>query len=147
MSRIYKLIALLCVAGSCHAQGMMNGPVENQYEGAPLPGGQAVGGEIRTRIADPKSVEIPLYAGALVSEVLTSLTEKGFHIRWKPEQVTSEMKLLEKPKATRVDNLLNEILKPWGLHADPDLVKGGGYLIKDLKKKSKEFAVEQASPS
>jgi hypothetical protein len=147
MSRIYKMIALFCVAGSCHAQGMMNGPTDSQFPGAPLPDGQAVGAEFRTKIVDPKAVEIPLYAGALVSEVLTPLTDKGFHIRWKPEQVTSEMKLLEKPKSTRVDNLLNEILKPWGLHADPDLMKGGGYLVKDLKKKKpKEFAVEQASP-
>jgi len=94
---------------------------------------------------DPKAVQIPLYPGALVSEVLTALTDKGFSIRWKPTQVTPEMKLLEKPKSTRVDNLLNEILKPWGMRADPDLLKGG-YLVKDMKKKPKEFSVEQTSP-
>lgn len=146
MSRVYLGIALLFVAGSCHAQGMMNGPVSSQYDGAPLPTGQGNGEEFRSKAVDPKSVEIPLYVGAAVAEVLTALTGKGFQIRWKPEQVTAEMKLLEKPKSTRVDNLLNEILKPWGLRADPDLMKGG-YLIKDLKKKkSKEFAVEQGSP-
>jgi hypothetical protein len=56
------------------------------------------------------------------------------------------MKLLAKPKSSRVDNLLNEILAPWGMRADPDLMRGG-YLIKDLKTKPKEFAVEQSSPS
>jgi len=146
MSRVYQVMALLLVAGSCHAQGMMNGPVSSQYDGAPLPTGQGNGEEFRSKAVDPKAVEIPLYVGAAVADVLTALKDKGFHIRWTPEQVTTEMKLMEKPKSTRVDNLLNEILKPWGLRADPDLMKGG-YLVKDLKKKKpKEFAVEQASP-
>ena len=135
MSRICYGIALLCIAATCQAQ----------YAGAPLPSGQGVGGEYRSKTGDPKAVQIPLYPGALISEVLTALTDKGFSIRWKPTQVTPEMKLLEKPKSTRVDNLLNEILKPWGMRADPDLLKGG-YLVKDMKKKSKEFSVEQTSP-
>lgn len=135
MSRIWIGIALLFVAATCHAQ----------YEGAPLPAGQGTGEEYRSKAVDPKAVQIPLYPGVLVSDVLTALTEKGFHIRWKPEQVTPTMKLLEKPRSTRVDNLLNEILKPWGMRADPDLLKGG-YLVKDLKKKSKEYTVEQTSP-
>ena len=135
MSRICYGIALLCIAANCHAQ----------YAGAPLPSGQGTGGEYRSKVVDPKAVQIPLYPGALISEVLTALTDKGFSIRWKPTQVTPEMKLLEKPKSTRVDNLLNEILKPWGMRADPDLLKGG-YLVKDMKKKSKEFSVEQTSP-
>jgi hypothetical protein len=146
MSRVYQVIALLLIAGSCQAQGMMNGPTSEQFPGAPLPTGMGNGEEFRGKVVDPKAVEIPLYVGVAVSDVLTALKVKGFAIRWTPEQVTSEMKLLEKPKATRVDNLLNEILNPWGLRADPDLMKGG-YLVKDMKKKKpKEFAVEQASP-
>ena len=89
MSRVYQMIALLFVAGSCHAQ--MNGPESSQYPGAPLPSGQGVGEEFRSKAVDPKAVEVPLYVGAAVSEVLTALTDKGFQIRWKPEQVTSEM--------------------------------------------------------
>jgi len=144
MSRICQVIALLCVAGSCHAQ--INGPESAQYDGAPLQPGQATGEEFRSKTVDPKAVEVPLYVGALLSEVLTALTDKGFRIKWKPEQVTPAMKLLAKPKSSRVDNLLNEILAPWGMRADPDLMRGG-YLIKDLKTKPKEFAVEQSSPS
>ena len=142
MSRICQMIALLCIAGSCHAQ--MNGPESQQFDGAPLPTGMGTGEEYRSKAVDPKSVEIPLYPGALISSVLTALTDKGFKIRWKPEQVTPEMKVLEKPKSTRVDNMLNEILAPWGMRADPDLMKGG-YLVKDLKKK-KRYAVEQKDP-
>jgi hypothetical protein len=44
------------------------------------------------------------------------------------------MTLLEKPKATRIDNLLNEILAPWGLRADHNLMDGG-YMVKTVKKK------------
>ena len=127
MSRISYAIALLCIAATTHAQ----------YAGAPLPSGQGVGGEYRSKVVDPKAVQIPLYPGALVSEVLTALTDKGFSIRWKPTQVTPEMKLLEKPKSTRVDNLLNEILKPWGMRADHNMVDGG-YRVRPLKKKNKK---------
>ena len=132
MSRIWYGIALLCVAATCHAQ----------YEGAPLPAGQGTGSEFQSKVADPKAVEIPLKPGTPVSAVLTALTEKGFRIKWKPEQVLPTMTLLEKPKSTRVDNLLNEILAPYNMRADADLMKGG-YLVKQLKKK--KGYVEQTS--
>ena len=128
MSRIWCGIALLCVAATCHAQA---------NRAPELPSGIGPGGEFRSKIVDPKAVEIPLYAGALVSDVLTALTAKGFHIKWSPEQVLPTMKLLERPKATRIDNLLNEILLPYGMRAAPDLMEGG-YLVKQLKKKRKD---------
>ena len=68
MSRICYGIALLCIAATCQAQ----------YAGAPLPSGQGIGGEYRSKVVDPKAVQMPLYPGALVSEVLTALTDKGF---------------------------------------------------------------------
>jgi hypothetical protein len=136
MSRIWIGIALLSVAATCHAQ----------FPGAPLPAGQGVGGEFREKVNDPRAVEIPLKPGTLVSDVLNALTDKGFRIKWKPEQVLPTMTLLEKPKSTRVDNLLNEILEPWGMRADPDLMRGG-YLVKQMKKKPKKYEVEQTAPS
>jgi hypothetical protein len=135
MSRLWCGIALISVAATCHAQ----------YPGAPLPSGQPIGGEYRSKVVDPRAVEIPLKPGTKVSDVLTALVDKGFHIRWKPEQVQPTMTLLEKPTSTRIDNLLDEILAPWGMKADPDMLKGG-YLIKDLKKKNKKYAVEQTDP-
>ena len=62
---------------------------------------------------------MPLYAGALVSDVLTALNDKGFQIKWDPKQVLPTMTLLERPKATRIDYLLDEILAPYGMRADP----------------------------
>ncbi len=90
MSRICYGIALLCIAATCQAQ----------YAGAPLPAGQGIGGEYRSKVVDPKAVQMPLYPGALVSEVLTALTDKGFRIRWKPTQVTPDDEVAGK---TQVD--------------------------------------------
>ena len=136
MSRLFYGIALLCAAATCHAQ----------YPGAPLPAGQGNGGEYRSKTIDPRAVEIPLYAGALVSDVLTALNQKGFSIKWKPDMLLPTMTLLERPKATRIDNLLNEILEPWGMQAKPNLQEGG-YLVKQLKKKKSKVTVEQPEGS
>lgn len=126
MPRIWCAIAFLTLAATCGAQ--------QPGASGPLPVGQGTGGEFRNVTPDPKAVEIPLYAGALVSDVLTALTEKGFRIKWSPEQVLPTMTLLERPKSTRVDHLLNEILSPWDLRADHNL-NDGGYSVKTLKKK------------
>ncbi|MEJ0087022.1 MAG: hypothetical protein WDO72_15195 [Pseudomonadota bacterium] len=77
-----------------------------------------------------------MYAGAQISDILTALTEKGFKIKWSPEEVLPTMTLLERPKSTRIDNLLNEILKPYAMRADHNL-QDGGYRVKPLKKKKK----------
>jgi hypothetical protein len=137
MSRVWCGILLLCVAVSAHSQA------DRSPE---LPAGMGTGGEFRSKNVDPKAVEIPLYAGALVSDVLTALTDKGFRIRWKPEQVLPTMTLLERPKSTRVDYLLNEILEPWGMKADPDLMQGG-YLVRKMKKKKSKVTVEPPAPA
>jgi hypothetical protein len=78
MSRIFIGIALLCVAATCSAQ----------IGRAPdLPAGPGTDADIRAKNPDPSAVEIPLYAGALISDVLKALTDKGFLIKWNPEQV------------------------------------------------------------
>lgn len=132
MSRIWLGIALLFVAGTASAQ------IGRAPE---LPAGPGTDADVRAKNADPNAVEIPLYAGAPISEILKALTEKGFLIKWSPEQVLPTMRLLEKPKATRIDNLLNEILAPWGMRADHNLMDGG-YRVKPLKKKLKEKATD-----
>jgi hypothetical protein len=55
------------------------------------------------------------------------------------------MTLLERPKATRVDKLLTEILAPWGLRADHNL-QDGGYRVRQVKKK-KEVIVGDPEPA
>jgi len=130
MSRLWMAIVVLACAGACHAQ---NGPMD---AGKPLPMGQGTDPDVRSKKADPAAVEIPLYVGAPVRDVLTALTDKGFTITWDPEQVLPTMKLLEKPKATRIDRLLTEILTPWSLRADHNL-QDGGWRVRPAKKKKK----------
>jgi hypothetical protein len=131
MSRTWYGIALLCVAAACNAQA----------PAVSFPQGQGTEPDVRQRNADPKAVVIPLYAGAKVSDVLAALIDKGFLIKWNPEEVLPTMTLLERPKATRIDNLLNEILKPYAMRADHNL-QDGGYRVRPLKKKKKEVVIE-----
>jgi hypothetical protein len=112
--------------GVCQAQRAGEAP--------PLPSGPGPLTDVRTKKVDPAAVEIPLYSGAAVSDVLQALSDKGFTIKWDPEDVLPTMTLLERPKATRVDKLLTEILAPWGLRADHNL-QDGGYRVRQVKKK------------
>jgi hypothetical protein len=139
MSRIWLAIVLFACAGVCQAQ---NGPLD---VGKPLPVGQGTDADVRAKKADPAAVMIPLYVGAAVRDVLTALNDKGFLIKFDPEQVLPTMTLLEKPKATRIDTLLNEILTPWGLRADHNLMDGG-WRVRAQKKKQKEVVIEDPMP-
>jgi hypothetical protein len=126
MSSLWCGIVLLCVASVAGAQ----------VGRAPdLPAGQGTDADVRHGASDPRAVEIPLYVGALISDVLSALKEKGFKIKWNPEEVLPTMKILARPKATRIDNVLNEILSPWGMRADHNMVDGG-YRVRPMKKKS-----------
>jgi hypothetical protein len=121
-------LALLGIAGACHGQQPGMAP--------PLPVGASTDADVRVKNPDPSAVVIPLYAGAKVTDVLRALEDKGFMIKWSPAQVTPSMKLHEKPKATRIDKLLNEILLPWGMRADRNQMDGG-YRVRPLKNAKK----------
>ena len=111
MKGIGTLIALLCIATT----------------------GSAAETEYRDSTNEPRAVEIPLHAGATVESVLQALNQKGFRIKYNPEQVLPTMTLLERPKATRIDMLLREILEPYDLHADHTAY--GEWKVKPKKKK------------
>ena len=78
--------------------------------------------------------------------MLTALVDKGFTIKWDPEQVLPTMKLLERPKATRIDKLLTEILTPYDLRADHNLMDGG-WRVRPQKKKKKEVIIDDPIPA
>jgi hypothetical protein len=134
MKRIEIALVLLCIAGVSQAQ---------VGAAPPLPVGPGTDADVRNKHADPAAVEIPLYAGAPVSEVLQALSDKGFLIKWDKKQVLPTMKLLEKPKATRIDSLLTEILAPWGMRADRNQFDGG-FRVRPMKKEKKG---EPAAPA
>lgn len=140
MSRIWLGIVLLACAGACQAQ---MGPPGGA---PPVPENPGYGPDVRNKKADPSAVEIPLYAGAPVRDVLQALNDKGFAIKWDPEQVLPTMKLLEKPKSTRIDRLLSEILAPYDLRADHNL-QDGGWRVRPVKKKKKEVIIDEPQPA
>jgi len=140
MSRTWLAMILFACAAVCQAQ---NGPAD---AGKPLPAGQGTDADVRAKKADPAAVEIPLYVGAPIRDVLEALIDKGFAIKWDPEQVLPTMKLLEKPKATRIDKLLTEILTPYDLRADHNLMDGG-WRVRPLKKKKKEVIIDEPMPA
>jgi len=125
MQRTGLLIALLCASVACHA--------ESQYS-SEWKGGQN----------EPRAVEIPLYAGALLTDVLEALKSKGFHINYSSELVLPTMTLLTRPKATRIDDLLREILAPYDLRASRGAL--GTWVIGPKKtKKVKEVTETEES--
>jgi hypothetical protein len=141
MSRIgLGFVSLICSA-ACLAQS----PLPGNPMTAPLASDAGIGPDVRNKHADPAAVEIPLYAGAAVRDVLDALNDKGFLIKYDKEQVLPTMKLLERPKATRIDKLLTEILAPWSLKADRNAMEGG-WRVRPQKKK-KEVIVEDPMPT
>jgi hypothetical protein len=136
MSRIWFATVLFVCASVCQAQ--------RPGEAPPLSPGPGPLTDVRSKATDPSAVEIPLYSGAAVRDVLQALSDKGFTIKWNDEDVLPTMKLLERPKATRVDKLLTEILQPWGLRADHN-IQDGGYRVRPVKKK-KEVIVGDPEP-
>jgi len=66
---------------------------------------------------DPQAVNVPLRAGASVESVLAALNARGFRIVYSSALVQPSMTLRDVPKATRIDELLKEILAPWNLRA------------------------------
>ena len=66
---------------------------------------------------DPAAVSVPMRAGATLESVLTALNARGFRIVYSSALVQPTMTLREVPTATRIDELLREILTPWNLRA------------------------------
>ena len=138
MSRIGIGVALLCFAGIVQAQAPGMAP--------PLPIGASTDADVRDKKLDPAAVEIPLYPGARIMDILQALNDKGFLIKWDAKQIEPRMQLLEKPKASRIDRLLTEILEPWGFRADHNL-RDGGYRVRPMKKpKQKEVTIDDEVP-
>jgi len=69
-------------------------------------------------IAGHKAVDLrPLRAGDAVGSALAELNAQGFRVVYSSALVRPEMKLHAAPKASRIEDLLPEILAPWKLRA------------------------------
>ncbi|HEU4603233.1 MAG TPA: hypothetical protein VFS24_14765, partial [Steroidobacteraceae bacterium] len=87
---------------------------------------------------DPKAVDVLFKEGNSIASILEGLNEKGFHIEYKKKQVPPTMTLVALPKATRIDDVLNEILEPWNLAAFRSPM--GKLIVRPDKKKAAELA-------
>ena len=64
-------------------------------------------------VNDPAAIEMLFTEGNSIASILEGLKEKGFHIQYKEKHLLPEMTLLSLPTATRIDDVLREILEPW----------------------------------
>jgi outer membrane cobalamin receptor len=65
----------------------------------------------------PAAIEVRLHAGDSLESVLTALNSRGHRIVYSSALVTPGMTLRETPRAHRIDDLLEEILRPHRLRA------------------------------
>jgi hypothetical protein len=73
--------------------------------------------EGQTPPASAPASAVPLRAGATLDSVLAALNARGHRIVYSNALVTPMMTLRATPRATRIDDLLAEILAPWRLRA------------------------------
>ncbi len=87
---------------------------------------------------DPAAVDMLFKEGNTIKSILDGLKEKGFPIEYKKKQVLPSMTLIALPKASRIDEVLAEILAPWNLRAyhSPD----GRWIVRSAKGKSSAVA-------
>ncbi|HEU4652909.1 MAG TPA: hypothetical protein VFS47_02935 [Steroidobacteraceae bacterium] len=87
---------------------------------------------------DPAAIDMLFKEGNTIISILDGLKEKGFHIEYKKKQVPPTMTLVALPKASRIDEVLTEILAPWNLrpYHSPD----GRWIIRQVKDKSSAVA-------
>ena len=67
---------------------------------------------------EPPAVKLPLQAGASLEAALATLNASGFRVLYSSALVKPEMRLKAAPAATRIEQLLHEILSPWKLRAE-----------------------------
>lgn len=88
-------------------------------------------------VSDPAAVDMLFQEGNTITSILEGLNEKGFHIRYKKKQFPPSMTLLSLPTATRIDDVLREILEPWNFRVYRSPL---GHLVVTQNKKKKTMA-------
>src|SRR4051812_18123380 len=87
-----------------------------------------------TTVNDPHAIDLLFKEGNTIQSILDGLSGKGFHIKYKKEQVLPTMTLLALPKNSRIDLMLQEILEPWNLNVYHSQL--GQWIVKPGKKKA-----------
>ena len=88
-------------------------------------------------VNDPKAIDLLFKEGTTIQSILDGLSDKGFHIKYKKQQLPPTMTLLALPKNTRIDLLLEEILEPWNLNVYHTPL--GQWIVKPAKAKADDL--------
>jgi len=90
-----------------------------------------------TTVNDPHAIDLLFKEGNTIQSILDGLVDKGFHIKYKKQQLSPTMTLLALPKNSRIDLLLQEILEPWNLNVYHSPL--GQWIIRPGKKKTADL--------
>src|SRR3954447_24227262 len=90
-----------------------------------------------TTVNDPHAIDLLFKEGNTIQSILDGLVDKGFHIKYKKQQLSPTMTLLALPKNTRIDLLLEEILQPWNLNVYHSPL--GQWIVKPAKAKANDL--------
>jgi hypothetical protein len=93
----------------------------------------------------PAAVKLSLPAGASLESVLATLNASGFRVLYSTALVRPEMRLQTAPVATRIDELLSEILSPWKLRAH-HAANGDWLIVADPAVQTRTQIPEHAAP-
>ncbi|HEU4604071.1 MAG TPA: hypothetical protein VFS24_19000 [Steroidobacteraceae bacterium] len=90
----------------------------------------------QSKESDPAAVDMLFQEGNTIASILDGLKEKGFPIAYKKKNLPPTMTLVALPKASRIDEVLKEILEPWNM--DVYHSPTGKWIVKAVKKKPAE---------
>jgi hypothetical protein len=90
-------------------------------------------------VNDPDQVDVLFKEGNTIASILDELKEKGFHIKYREKQFSPTMTLVSLPKATEIDDVLREILEPWGF--DVRRLPTGQWIVIPMKKEKREVQI------
>ncbi|HEY5810575.1 MAG TPA: hypothetical protein VIT67_21580 [Povalibacter sp.] len=90
-------------------------------------------------VNDPAQADMLFKEGDPIASVLAGLKEKGFHIQYREKQFLPTMTLQSLPTATDIDDVLREILEPWGF--DVRRSPTGQWIVIPVKQEKRQVQI------
>jgi hypothetical protein len=133
------VLALLCTAHPAQAQMTAEGANANSMGNAGV-NDAAMLDLTHASVNDPAAVDMLFQEGNTILSILEGLNEKGFHIEYKEKNFAPGMTLLSLPTATKIDDVLREMLEPWAFQVYRSPF--GKLIVKPEKKSKAQLALE-----
>ena len=133
------ILAFLCMANAAQAQTAADVANGNSLGNAGIRDATMLDLSVNS-VNDPASVDMLFQEGNTILSILEGLNEKGFHIEYREKYFVPAMTLLSLPTATKIDDVLREILEPWAFQVYRSPF--GKLIIKPDKKSKAQLALE-----